>query len=206
VTAQAGSITSTQAQRGQLRTRLRAARRAIPPSDRAVADRQIVGHIRSLPEFRRARSIALFLAFDGEPSLTGVVAAAAARGKRVYAPVLTAERMHFAQLDTDAALGTNFFGILEPQLGQPIDARKLDLVLTPLVAFDDRGVRVGVGRGYYDRCFGFLLNHPYWRRPKLIGVAYELQRVDALPRQAWDVPLAAAVTEAGVRRFKEVEP
>jgi 5-formyltetrahydrofolate cyclo-ligase len=206
VTAQAGSITSTQAERRQLRAGMRAARRAISPSDRALADLQIVGHIRRLPEFRSARNVALFLAFDGEPSLTGVIAAAAARGKRVYAPVLTAERMHFAELDTRAALATNFFGILEPALGRPIDARDLDLVLTPLVAFDERGVRVGVGRGYYDRCFGFLLNRRHWRRPKLIGVAYELQRVGLMARQAWDVPLTAAVTEAGVRRFHEAEP
>jgi 5-formyltetrahydrofolate cyclo-ligase len=207
VTAQAGSITSTaQAERRQLRAAMRAARRAITAEDRVRADRAIVGRIRCLPEFRRARSIALVLAFDGEPSLTGVIAAAAARGKRVYAPVLTKERMHFAELDTGAALATNFFGILEPHLGGPIDARELDLVLTPLVAFDDRGVRVGVGRGYYDRCFAFLLNRRQWRKPKLVGVAYELQRVDVLARQAWDVPLAAAVTEAGVRRFGEVEP
>ena len=57
---------------------------------------------------------------------------------------------------TAARLGTNFFGILEPDRARRIDPRRLDLVLTPLVAFDDRGVRIGVGRGYYDRCFKFL--------------------------------------------------
>jgi 5-formyltetrahydrofolate cyclo-ligase len=202
VTAQAGSITSTlQAERRKLRARMRAARRSLSPAERRVAERRIVDHIRSLPEFRRARRIAVFLAFDGEPSLASLIASAAARGKRVYAPVLTGARMHFTELDTRARLATNFFGILEPRVGGPIDPRELDLVLTPLVAFDDRGVRVGVGRGYYDRCFGFLLNRRRWRRPKLVGVAYELQRVAELPRQAWDVPLAAAVTDAGVRRF-----
>jgi 5-formyltetrahydrofolate cyclo-ligase len=202
VTAQAGSITSTlQAERRQLRARMRAARRSLSPAERRVAERRIVDHIRRLPEFRRARRIAVFLAFDGEPSLASLIASAAARGKRVYAPVLTGARMHFTELDTRARLATNFFGILEPRVGGPIDPRELDLVLTPLVAFDDRGVRVGVGRGYYDRCFGFLLNRRRWRRPKLVGVAYELQRVAELPRQAWDVPLAAAVTDAGVRRF-----
>jgi 5-formyltetrahydrofolate cyclo-ligase len=202
VTAQAGSTTSTlQAERRQLRALMRAARRAMPPSERTFADRRMVGYIRRLPEFRRARTIATFLAFDGEPSLTGILAAAAARGKRVYAPVLTGARMRFAELDTRAALATNFFGILEPHVGGPIDPHDIDLVLTPLVAFDDRGVRVGVGRGYYDRCFGFLLNRRHWRRPKLVGVAYELQRVPELARQPWDVPLAAVVTEAGIRRF-----
>jgi 5-formyltetrahydrofolate cyclo-ligase len=207
VTAQAGSITSTlQAERQQLRARMRAARRALPPAERALAERRIASHIRRLPEFRRARRVAVFLAFDGEPSLCGVIAAAAARGKRVYAPVLTGARMHFAELDTRVGLATNFFGILEPRVGGPIDPRELDLVLTPLVAFDDRGVRVGVGRGYYDRCFAFLLNRRQWRRPKLVGVAYERQRVGGLPRQAWDVPLCAVVTEAGLRRFGGTEP
>jgi 5-formyltetrahydrofolate cyclo-ligase len=207
VTAQAGSITShLQAERRQVRQRIRAARRELTPAARAAADRMIVRRILSLPEFQRARHIALFLAFDGEPSLRDVIAAAAARRKRVYAPVLTGGTMHFAELDTGASLATNFFGILEPRVGRAIDARKLDLVLTPLVAFDDRGVRVGVGRGYYDRCFRFLLNRRRWRHPKLLGVAYELQHAPHLVRQPWDVLLAGVVTEAQVRRFGEAEP
>jgi len=207
VTAQAGSISSQlQAERRQLRQRVRAARREMPAAARATADREIARHILKSPEFRSARRIALFLAFDGEPSMQTVIAAAAARGKRVYAPVLTGGLMHFAELDTEAALATNFFGILEPRVGSAIDARQLDLVLTPLVAFDDRGVRVGVGRGYYDRCFRFLLNRRHWRHPKLLGVAYELQRAPHLVRQPWDVLLAGAVTEAGIRRFGDSRP
>ena len=207
MTAQAGSISSQlQAERRQLRQRVRAARRDMHPKARTTADRAIVSHILNLPEFRSARRIALFLAFDGEPSMHDVIAAAAARGKRVYAPVLTDAVMHFAELDTAAALATNFFGILEPRVGRAIDARELDLVLTPLVAFDDRGVRVGVGRGYYDRCFRFLLNRRHWRHPKLLGVAYELQRAPRLVRQPWDVLLAGVVTEAGVRRFGDPGP
>ena len=202
MTAQAGSIIpSPEVDRRSLRKKVRAARRALSPAQRASADRTIVAHLRNLPQFRRARHIAVFLAFDGEPSLAPLVAAGAAHGKRFYAPVITRKHMHFAELDTRAALARNFFGILEPSLGRAIDARRLDLVLTPLVAFDDRGVRIGVGRGYYDRCFRFLRTRERWRRPKLLGVAYELQRVPPLPRQSWDIPLWGAVTEAGVRRF-----
>jgi 5-formyltetrahydrofolate cyclo-ligase len=152
--------------------------------------------------FRRAQRIAVFLAFDGEPTLARVIDAAARAGKRIYAPVITRSRMRFAELDLDARLGTNFFGILEPDPSRRIDPRKLDLVLTPLVAFDDRGVRIGVGRGYYDRCFRFLGPRQSWRRPKLLGVAYEIQHVPVIAREPWDVPLWGAVTEAGVRRFE----
>jgi 5-formyltetrahydrofolate cyclo-ligase len=62
-------------------------------------------------------------------------------------------------------------------------------------------VRIGVGRGYYDRCFRFLLRRNAWRKPKLLAVAYELQRVPPIAEHAWDVPLWGAVTEAGARRF-----
>ena len=167
---------------------------------RAAADRAIRAHIRRLPAFRQARRVALFLPFDGEPTLTPLIDSA--HPKHWYAPVITRTRMHFARIHGGAALAHNFFGILEPHLGAPIDARRLDLVLTPLVAFDDHGVRVGVGRGYYDRCFRFLHVRHAWQRPKLLGIAYELQHLPYIETQEWDVPLWGAVTEAGVRRFE----
>jgi len=180
---------------------MRAERRALPPGVRATADRSIAGHIRRLPAYRSARRIAIFLAFDGEPSLAALLESAARSGKRLYAPVITRARMRFAELELGGPLGTNFFGIQEPRLGAAVDPRRLDLVLTPLVAFDDRGVRIGVGRGYYDRCFRFLRTRAGWQRPKLLAVAYELQRLPAIEENEWDVPLWGAVTEAGVRRF-----
>lgn len=203
MTAQAGSISSNlRAERRSLRQRIRAARRAMPARERAAADRAIATRIQGLDVFRSARRIAVFLAFDGEPTLAGVIEAAVRAGKRVYAPVITRSRMRFAELDVGARLGTNFFGILEPDPARRIDPRRLDLVLTPLVAFDEHGVRIGVGRGYYDRCFRFLLTRRAWHRPKLLAVAYELQHVPVIAREPWDVPLWGAVTETRVRRFE----
>jgi 5-formyltetrahydrofolate cyclo-ligase len=202
VTAQAGSISSTADRKlRQLRQQLRAKRRALPDAIRAQAERAIHAHIKSLPEYRRARRIALYLAFDGEPSLGRLVDAARRQRKQLYVPVLRGMTMTFAELEHGAKLAANFFGIMEPKVGAKIDARDLDLVLTPLVAFDERGVRVGVGRGYYDRAFKFLRHRSHWRRPKLLGVAYELQRVEPLTPSSWDVPLWGVVTEAGARRF-----
>lgn len=201
MTAQAGSITLADPARRQLRREIRAKRRALPAAARAAADRAIERHIRHLPAYRRARHLAVFMAFDGEPSLARLVEAARRHGKIVYVPVIRGDIMHFAELVPGAALTANVFGIMEPKVGARIDARRLDLVLTPLVAFDDHGVRVGVGRGYYDRCFRFLRHRTAWRRPKLLGVAYELQRVPRLHPSPWDVPLWGVVTEAGVRHF-----
>lgn len=202
MTAQAGSISSTtDPARQRLRREIRAKRRALAPALRASSDRAIHTHIRGLPEFRRAQHVALFLAFDGEPSLAHLIETARRQRKHLYVPVLRGQTMTFRELEPGATLAANFFGIMEPQLGVTIDARRLDLVLTPLVAFDDHGVRMGVGRGYYDRCFRFLRHRSRWRKPKLLGVAYELQRVPPLAANSWDVPLWGVVTEDGARRF-----
>ena len=60
-------------------------------------------------------------------------------------------------------------------------ARWFDLVLTPLVGFDERGNRIGRGAGFYDRHFAFLRHRSTWHRPLLLGLAFELQRVERLP-------------------------
>jgi len=69
--------------------------------------------------------------------------------------------------------------------------------LLPLVAFDQQGERLGMGGGYYDRTFEFLRRSGL-NKPKLIGLAHDFQQVDAIPTEAWDVPLTAIVTNKGV--------
>ena len=161
--------------------------------------------IQRLGAYRQARTLAVYYAFDGEPSLARLAAAASRQGKRVYAPVIVRQHMYFAPVTRGAPLRANVFGIAEPALDSLIDARHIDLVLTPLVGFDSRGVRMGVGRGYYDRAFRFLRHRKSWTRPKLLGVAWSCQHVPQLVRQPWDIPLWGAVTEHACYRFTRVE-
>jgi 5-formyltetrahydrofolate cyclo-ligase len=186
-----------------LRRQMRAARRALPDEERLAADAAIVSHIRSLPAFRSARRVALFFAFDGEPDLSPVLQHE--RRKEYFVPVITRTQMHFATIGAHTRLVHNFFGILEPDRPELIDPRSLDLVLTPLVAFDAAGTRVGVGAGYYDRCFSFLGQRRRWHKPKLVGTAYALQRLDHIDANVWDIPLWGAVTELGFERFHRGE-
>jgi 5-formyltetrahydrofolate cyclo-ligase len=180
---------------------MRRLRRALGEEQRAAADNAICRNISALGAYRQARTLAVFMAFDGEPSLARLASAAAKQGKRVYAPVLLRRGMCFAPLVSGAALAHNCFGIDEPHGSKLIDPRALDLVLTPLVAFDRRGARLGVGRGYYDRAFRFLGHRVHWSRPKLLGVAYSFQLLDEIELNAWDVPLWGAVTESQTFRF-----
>jgi len=185
-----------------LRRRIRERRRALSGAQRRTAQQQAGRRLRRLSPLWRARSVAIYLAVDGEADPGAITAGALTRGQRIYAPVLHGETLRFARLTDETPLRRNRFGILEPSAADCIDPRQLDVVLTPLVAFDDSGTRIGMGGGYYDRCFSFLKQRIRWIRPKLIGLAYEFQRLRTVSRSDWDVPLWAAVTEQGTYQFQ----
>lgn len=193
---------STATDRHELRRSLRRARRALDAVARAQADAAICRRIRQLGAFRRAQRIGIYFAFDGEPNLAGLFASCSRQGKTLYAPVISNDMMRFADLSAARDLQRNAFGILEPVPSQLIDERRLDLVLTPLVGFDDDGNRLGVGKAYYDRCFGFLSGRRHWRRPKLLGVGYSVQRMANYQPARWDVPLWGVVTELSLTIFR----
>lgn len=123
--------------------------------------------------------------------------------KTAYLPVLSrlaADHLWFAQASSGMELKTNHFGIPEPvvKTAELIRAHRLDLVLLPLVAFDAHGNRLGRGGGFYDRSLEFLRHRRYWKKPHLIGLAYEFQRLERVPTDDWDVLLDGVVTERGV--------
>jgi len=110
--------------------------------------------------------------------------------------------MRFRRWRPGATMVPNRYGIPEPREGRECDVRRLELVLTPLVAFDGNGTRLGMGAGFYDRTFEFLRADPD-AGPWLVGVAYAMQQVDSLPAETWDVPVGGVITERGLRVFRE---
>lgn len=96
----------------------------------------------------------------------------------------------------------NIYGIPEPALrnNRLRPPWALDLLLVPLVGFDPECNRLGMGGGFYDRSLAYLARRLHWRRPTLIGIAHEIQKVDRLDTQPWDIPLDMVATEARVYR------
>ncbi|MEM9385160.1 MAG: 5-formyltetrahydrofolate cyclo-ligase [Pseudomonadota bacterium] len=184
-----------------LRTVLRQARLTLDGWHRERATQRLCARVARLRSFRSARRIGAYLAAPGEVEVARLIADALAAGKEVYVPLMRADdHLSFVRFTERTRLAANRFGLYEPVHPDSLHTvapMQLDLVLTPLVGFDDAGNRLGMGGGYYDRTFAPLLQRHYWQRPQLVGVAFECQRVThALPREPWDIPLRQVMTES----------
>lgn len=186
--------------RPQLRRLLRHNRRALSPAEQRQAAKGLYRQLAQIPLFRRARHVSLYLPMDGEIDPRLLLRAAQKRGKTTYLPVLSAwprTKMVFQRVRPGEKFKPNRFRIPEPR----INARRqrkiwtLDLVLMPLVGFDPEGGRLGMGGGFYDRSLAYLARRKIWRKPILLGLAHECQKVAKLAVASWDVPLAGTVTD-----------
>jgi 5-formyltetrahydrofolate cyclo-ligase len=189
--------------RKRLRQQIRRQRRALTPVQRRHYAQRLARILSHHPLFWRARRIALYLPNDGEMDLGPLMQRAVKMGKQCYLPVisqLSHNRLWFAEYLPGQKLSPNIYGIPEPANGKwqgrsPIG---LDLILMPLVGFDGAGNRLGMGGGYYDRTLAYLRHRHSWRRPLLLGVAYEFQRVEKLVSEVWDVPMHGVITESNL--------
>lgn len=188
--------------RPQLRRLLRKARNDLSPMQQRAAALALYRNLAQHPLFRRARHIGLYLPQDGEIDPRLLLRAARQRGKAVYLPVLHAwprTRMNFQRLHPAEPLHRNRFGIPEPRrnLAQQRPVWALDLLLVPLVGFDEQGGRLGMGGGFYDRSLDYLRRRKNWHKPTLLGLAHECQKVDRLVLARWDVRMRATISDQG---------
>lgn len=188
--------------RQHLRTEVRHRRRALTPSQQQQAAVQAAQRIVDHPRIQAAQSVAMFLSFDGELPTRPAIERLWALGKRVVLPVLhpfSPGHLLFLDYQPETELIPNRLRIPEP----PLDVRhilplhQLEVILTPLVAFDDRGQRLGMGGGFYDRTLA------QWRTrgPYPIGLAHDCQQVKSIPAEPWDVPLPEIITPGKVWRW-----
>jgi 5-formyltetrahydrofolate cyclo-ligase len=174
----------------------RLARRTLSVAQRANASEIICKRVIASREFFSSACIGCYLPMHDEVDTREIIERAWRANKRVFVPVLRGgAQMAFCEIDKDTELEQDRFGIWEPVRGVLIPAKKLDLIITPTVAFDENKNRIGMGSGYFDRCFSFLRHRKHWLRPKLLGVAFECQRVEKITPNAWDIRLYKIITE-----------
>jgi 5-formyltetrahydrofolate cyclo-ligase len=191
--------------RPALRRAFRQLRRALSPEQQLDHSIAVARHFFALGLAWQAATIGLYLANDGELDLAPLAARLRAARKRVALPVIRnapgrAAQLEFYRWDARTRLQRNRYGIPEPAPGAAfVPALGIDLLLVPLVAFDRHGTRLGMGAGYYDRFLGALAPG---LRPRIVGVAHEVQRSPTtLPAAPWDVPLDGILTERGWQRL-----
>ncbi len=189
-----------------IRTTLRAKRRALSPQQQIHCASQILARLRTQYFFIRARRVGLYLPNDGEADTRPIIDLCRQYGKQCFLPVIhpMKNRLHFVGYGRHTALSVNKYGILEPSLrsSKPIPTWSLDLILMPLVGFDRRGNRLGMGGGYYDRTLAFVdkIKRP---SPRLVGLAHSCQEVAAIPSRSWDVAVENVITDREILCVKQ---
>lgn len=181
-----------------LRAELRERRRIRPAIEREASAASLTAQLIALTEQTGARTVACYLSTPDEPPTRVYLAWAREHGVDVLLPVSRDDGLlDWAAYDSDDE-GEDVLGLPVPLGGivPPIRVNEVDLMLVPAAACDRSGMRMGWGRGYFDKTLGSMD-----RRPPVYAVVYDDEIVDALPHEPHDQPVDGAVTPSGLHRF-----
>tara|TARA_R110001583_G_scaffold25250_3_gene91538 strand:+ start:5234 stop:5827 length:594 start_codon:yes stop_codon:yes gene_type:complete len=183
--------------RDHIRQKIRLARRSLSAEQQSIDAEKLLARLIKLDKVQQSTHIAISLAFDGEIQTQPFIEWCWENNKKVHLPVIhpfNKGHLLFLHYHSETEMVTNQYGIKEPKLNQQLicPVNKLDIIFTPLVAFDVQGNRIGMGGGYYDRTLAPWFNHKTGPYP--IGLAHDCQQVEQLPIASWDVPLPEIIT------------
>ncbi|MDP9243219.1 MAG: 5-formyltetrahydrofolate cyclo-ligase [Actinomycetota bacterium] len=177
----------------ELRRRMKALRDGLDPDERARSSRRIVERLLALPEVQDATTVSAYFAFGSEIPTVDLLASLDGEGRRIALPLVRDGEMTMVSYRLGDALAMSSYGANEPTAGAEIAPTEVDVFITPGLAFDRRGFRLGYGGGFYDRCFRRA-------RPDAlrVGVCYTAQLVEEVPSGPSDEPVDSIVTEEGI--------
>lgn len=168
-----------------MREQLIQQRQQLSAEFRSQAAANILKQLENLADFQKAKNIAVYLATKGEVETKAIIEYGWKNSKNIFLPIVQKDlSLRFYLYEKNDLLNKNKFGILEPSDQKKNSAAdELDLVIVPLVGFDEHNNRLGMGSGCYDRTFANKK-----ARPLLIGLAYAFQKIKIAPNP-WDVPM-----------------
>lgn len=180
-----------------LRKEFRDIRSKIPAAYRLQAAQAAAKLFANEAILKQSENIACYLPFKDEFDSSLVIESVWNAKKHCYLPVLQEDgkSLYFVRYVYGDSLRLNRYSILEPaNVTQVISPEALDLVITPLIAFDLQGHRLGTGGGYYDRTFAFIQEHVS-NKPIMMGLGFAAQQAQEVPSDPWDINLKAILTE-----------
>ena len=185
--------------KAEIRTRRLATRRALPRDARERRSAALCERLIGLPEWERARTVLAFVSMPREVQTRPAVEAAWAAGKEVATTRLSRTdwgALELARWTAETALEESGMMFLQPPQDAPtVEDAAVDLVLVPALAVDDRGHRVGFGKGFYDRLLPRLEN------AFRIALVFDFEQIAEVPNVDTDAPVHAIVTDQKVLRI-----
>lgn len=178
--------------KADIRKAIKAVKTRLTESEKAQSAMQCLNLVETLNEFKQSSNILLYASLPDELQTSEFIERWR-YDKHLFLPRVNGELLDILPYQHDA-LSEGAFGISEPQGCNVVDIQTIDLVIVPAVAFDRLGNRLGRGRGYYDRLLGGA-------RTTKLGIAYDLQIVEQLPTEAYDVKMDIIVTEKRIIRI-----
>ena len=196
-------------QRQHLRNEIGFQRASLSQTAQDNAAKLLLSKLSLHKKIQGAQHLALYLSNKGELDPMPFIHWCWQQNKCVYLPVIhpfNNKYLIFLKYEKHTVMRANKFNILEPRLDVrslcPI--KQLDIIFTPLVAFDDRGNRLGMGGGFYDRTLASTY-HAYKQgqasAPYIMGIAHDCQQVKAVPVEIWDIPLPEIITPSKSYQF-----
>jgi len=202
--------------RAQLRQESRLKRNSLSSSDQKQAASLLREKLSKHPKIQSAKHIAIYLANDGELNPKPFIQWCWKNNICVYLPVIhpfSPGNLLFLHYQKNTVLIKNKYGIAEPKLNVATicPAKNLDIIFTPLVAFDEHGNRLGMGGGFYDRTLSHcqkvsaekyltpeekkqISSKKAMPVPYPIGLAHNCQLTALIPIEHWDIPLPEIIT------------
>jgi 5-formyltetrahydrofolate cyclo-ligase len=182
-----------------LRAEIRERRRAMSEHERAADTAAITEHLTHLVAARGVKKLSCYLATTTEPETRPFLTWAYQNNIEVLLPVTRDDGLldwAIANDSPDENIG--MFGLPEPtgELLGPIAINDVDLIIVPASAVDKKGVRMGWGRGYFDKTLGSM-----GKRPPVYAIVFDNEYVDSLPREVHDQPVTGVVTPSALITF-----
>lgn len=177
----------------KIRSKMLKFRDNLNPEEQTLKNKKIAEKLESLQIFKKASHVLFYYSVKGEVDTLELIERNI-DSKQLYLPVIQG-KSHFQAIPIKKPLELKrgFEGIPEPILSPTgINDEKIELVITPGVAFDKKGNRIGMGKGYYDRYFQSGL------KSIKIGLAYEEQILDSVPKDPYDEPVDLVVTDQNI--------
>lgn len=175
--------------KGKLKESILEKRNSLPEHEIKKSSEKIKERLFGLEQYRNSKTVMFFVSFNSEVHTHEMIKQALINKNVIVPKVVHGEIEPSVIIDFESLVPSGKFGILEPIEPMKMASKNIDIVLVPGLLFDKEGHRIGYGFGYYDK---FLARVP---RALKIGLAFDFQVVDKIPKDEHDVPVELIITE-----------